>query len=66
MHAVYGDASIANTLAYGPGTVNLARPSAESYVGAQFTTQCQVAELAANNLGVISSHTARTTPDPTL
>ena len=66
MHAVYGDPSIANTLAYGPGTVNLTMPSAEFYVGAQFTTQCQVAELADNILGVISSHTALTTLGQTL
>lgn len=66
MHAAYGDASIASTLAYGPGNVNLTMPSAEFFVGARFTTPCQVAELADNILGVISSLTALTTLGQTL
>ena len=45
----------------GLATINLTMPSAELYVGAQFTTQFYVVDLAANNLGVIASDAARTT-----
>ncbi|MGK0302658.1 MAG: hypothetical protein ACI89X_003543, partial [Planctomycetota bacterium] len=45
----------------GTATVNLTMPSAELYVGAQFTTQFFIVDLMANNLGIISSDAVRTT-----